>query len=545
MRGPQRVLIDLQRHMMSDGYSYVSGNPYEWPLPYAVMVKGQDVVLFASASEALNSGLLNVWQNLGESRVPRGLVLVGDEEELEPFRAENLSGSVAWIRTPGELVEVRRRGPTAKVLSKRKLRRLLEQEPPEGMTASTCQAALQRNLEELQASQSFYDRADRTAARPGPTLTYTLIGACVMLFAAMFLVEGANVLTAPGEGVIYDWGGLHGPSIRQGQWWRILSSAFLHIGLLHLIFNMYALGVFGSLLERLQGRARIGLIYAVSVVTAALGSLFWHPTVISAGASGGIFGLIGGVTALLIRHRRDFPPHLQKAIWKWLLTILAYNAVLMFALSGLIDNAAHMGGLVGGLAVGLIFCRSPVRKEPVKPWQWAIGALLLAGVVVGGGWIYSRIPTGEPMRWEVHEKEQLLLDRTHRIVVALEEKASQAQAVHRTMADAAPGEIASRLTEIRTEVQALTDKLPTIEEFDVPELESLKMDLDLLETLDKAQEVGKALQEALSLRISRLTYDAPGDLEDLGKITGADTPFGQALEAYRNHRQELLEAMER
>ncbi len=545
MRGPQRVLIDLQRHMMSNGYSYVSGNPYEWPLPYAVMVKGQDVVIFALASEAMNSGLLDVWENLGESRVPRGLVLVGTGEELEPFRAEKLSGSVAWIRTPGESVEVRRRGPTAKVLSRRKLRRLLEQEPPEGMTASTCQAALQRNLEELQASQNFYDRADRSAVRPGSTLTYTLIGACVMLFAAMLLVEGPGVLTAPGEGVIYDWGGLHGPSIRQGQWWRILSSAFLHIGALHLIFNMYALGVFGSLLERLQGRGRVGLIYAVSVVTAALGSLLWHPTVTSAGASGGIFGLIGGVTALLIRHRRDFPPHLQKAIWKWLLTILAYNAVLMWALSGMIDNAAHLGGLVGGLAIGLIFSRSPVRKESVKPWQWGLGALLLAGLAVGGGWIYSRIPTDEPMRWKLLEEEQLLLDRTDRIVRSLQEKASQAQAVHRVMADAAPGEIASRLAEIRSEVRALTAKLPTAEEIDVPELEPLMMDLELLETLQKARAVGVTLDKILSRRISRLTYDAPGDLEDLRKITEADTPFGQALKSYRNQRQDLLEALEK
>jgi membrane associated rhomboid family serine protease len=537
-------LIDLQRHMMSNGYSYVSGNPYEWPLPYAVMVKGQDVLLLASASEAMDSGLLNVWQNLGESRVPRGLILVGTEEELEPFRAEKLPGSVAWIRTPGESVEVRRRGPAAKLLSRRKLRRLLEQEPPEGMTASTCQAALQRNLEELQASQNFYDRADRSAARPGPTLTYTLIGACVMLFAAMLLVEGPGVLAAPGEGVIYDWGGLHGPSIRQGQWWRILSSAFLHIGALHLIFNMYALGVFGSLLERLQGRGRVGLIYAVSVVTAALGSLLWHPTVISAGASGGIFGLIGGVTALLIRHRRDFPPHLQKAIWKWLLTILAYNAVLMWALSGMIDNAAHMGGLVGGLAVGLIFSRSPVRKEPVKSWQWALGAVLLAGIAAGGGWIYSRIPPDEPMRWKVHEKEKLLLDRTDRIVSSLEEKASQAQAVPRVMADAAPGEIASRLTQLRREVRALSDKLPTAEEIDVPGLEHLMMDLKLLATLQKARTVGQSLEDSLSQWISRLTYNAPADPEDLGKIVGADTPFAQALESYRKQRQEFLQALE-
>jgi membrane associated rhomboid family serine protease len=522
VHGTQRVLIDLQRHLMSSGYTYVSGNPYEWPLPYVVMTKAQDVLVLAGASQAVSSGALRVWENLDKAKVPRALLLVGEQEDLESLKAMDLSGTVARICASSGELAVRRQGPSAKVAGKRQLRRLLDVEPPEGMTAGTCQAALQRNLEELQASQAFHERAQRASHRPSPLLTYALIGACIMLFAAMFIIEGASVLSFPSREVLHDWGGLYGPSVRQGQWWRVISSAFLHIGALHLAFNMYALGIFGSLLERLQGRGRMAAIYAVSLLTAAIGSLWWHPQVLSAGASGGIFGLIGGVAALLVRHHKDFPPHMRKAIRRWLLTILGYNVVLMGVMYEVIDNAAHIGGFAGGLLVGLILTRSPVRRESIRPWQVAAGACLLVLVALGGAHAWQGIAQTQDKPWETARRDQYILDRCDLHVGRIEAIMQQAP------------EAVSSVPEIQYLLEQVANARVQLPGPEVSEISNP----DLRRLVREAHLVARAAQESLQARLNAIIYDhAPG-----AERTSVLRRFNPALQRYRRARAQVPKA---
>src|SRR5207249_3684590 len=89
------------------------------------------------------------------------------------------------------------------------------------------------------------------------------------------------------------WGADFGPSTTGGQWWRLLTSSFLHVGVVHLLANLVGLATFGPLVERLYGSAAFLALYIVGALTASLASVSWNPVILSAGASGAIFAVVG------------------------------------------------------------------------------------------------------------------------------------------------------------------------------------------------------------------------------------------------------------
>ena len=149
------------------------------------------------------------------------------------------------------------------------------------------------------------------------------------------------------------WGadsGVH--VILYNQWWRIITSAFVHVGAAHLIMNMWALWVLGTLAEAVLGTYLYLGIYVVSAIAASLMSLYWHPNVVGAGASGAIMGILGAVVAVLKFARLPLPkPALRSSIRS-----LVQGAVLTLVIGvvGPIDNAAHVGGLLCGLFIGVL-----------------------------------------------------------------------------------------------------------------------------------------------------------------------------------------------
>jgi rhomboid protease GluP len=139
--------------------------------------------------------------------------------------------------------------------------------------------------------------------------------------------------------------------VAQGEWWRLLTAMFLHIGLLHLAFNSLALYVFGGLIEGALGSARMLSLYlvtgfAASAASFALGS----PAVAAAGASGAIFGLLG---AWLVYNLRRRSLSLARSNVQSALLLIGINLVFGFTVPG-IDNLAHIGGLVSGVAAGFV-----------------------------------------------------------------------------------------------------------------------------------------------------------------------------------------------
>jgi len=147
------------------------------------------------------------------------------------------------------------------------------------------------------------------------------------------------------------WGANFKPVTTSGQWWRLLTSTFLHGGLMHLLANMYGLLFVGIFLEPKLGKTKYAIIYLATGIIASFASLYLHDATVSIGASGAIFGLYGVFLALLLT--RVFPKDFSKAFLTSTLIFIGYNLLMGFAGAG-IDNAAHIGGLVSGFIIGLI-----------------------------------------------------------------------------------------------------------------------------------------------------------------------------------------------
>lgn len=141
-----------------------------------------------------------------------------------------------------------------------------------------------------------------------------------------------------------------GPLVKQGAYATLLTSAFLHFGIVHLLVNMYALLVMGMVMERLLGTVRFGAVYCVSAITGSLLSLVVHPNVVSAGASGAIFGIGGAMLALGLRRANVLPKNLMKILGRGTFPFFAYNLVFGLVIPG-INLVAHTGGALGGAAV--------------------------------------------------------------------------------------------------------------------------------------------------------------------------------------------------
>lgn len=211
------------------------------------------------------------------------------------------------------------------------------------------------------------------------TVTSVLLALNIAIFGLMVLA-GVHPMQ-PAVDDLIRWGANYGPQTTQGQWWRLGSCVFLHIGLLHLLFNMVALWNVGALMERLLGRVGFLTLYVLSGLFSSLLSLAWHPAVVSAGASGAIFGVYGGLLAFLVRHR-DMQHHgFLTALRSNTLAFLGYNLVFGMLQQG-IDMAAHVGGLLAGFGCGLLLTstrplRSRARQQSRSGLIGVLGLLLL------------------------------------------------------------------------------------------------------------------------------------------------------------------------
>lgn len=220
----------------------------------------------------------------------------------------------------------------------------------------------------------FADRLD--ALSRGWPATTALVLANVVVFAAM-TASGAGLLR-PDPAVHIQWGSNFGPLTATGEWWRLGTATFLHFGLLHLAFNMWALWDAGRLVERLYGTARFVVLYAVAGLAGSVASLAWNPTVNSAGASGAIFGVFGALIAFVLDRRNGVPLTVTTRLRSSALAFVIYSVGFGLAFPG-IDNAAHLGGLVAGAAMGLLLSR-PLSPDARAPAPLRVAAAALAGL---------------------------------------------------------------------------------------------------------------------------------------------------------------------
>src|SRR5881394_965467 len=176
-------------------------------------------------------------------------------------------------------------------------------------------------------------------------VTKTLIAVNVGIYL-ITAVQGAGI-NSPG-GTLFDKMFLYGPFVAQGDWWRLITAAFLHASLIHLGFNMLALWWFGAPVEEYLGRARFIGLYLVSGLAGSAGALVLTPHAVTVGASGAIFGILGA--ALVLERQGSY------VLGGSAMGLIVINLVLSFVLSH-ISIGAHIGGLIGGAACMLVLSR--------------------------------------------------------------------------------------------------------------------------------------------------------------------------------------------
>lgn len=188
---------------------------------------------------------------------------------------------------------------------------------------------------------------DLIKPKEGFFITPIIIYLNILVFLIMVL-SGLGLVSFKGQDLL-KWGANFRPLVEGGQWWRLFTSMFLHGGLFHLFANLYGLLFVGIFLEPLLGKSKYAVVYILTGILASCTSIWWHDATISVGASGAIFGLYGLFLALMTT--KVYPPDFNKAFLLSTLVFVGFNLVM--GLSGGIDNAAHIGGLISGFIIGL------------------------------------------------------------------------------------------------------------------------------------------------------------------------------------------------
>lgn len=193
----------------------------------------------------------------------------------------------------------------------------------------------------------------------GYAATPILVWINVLLFVVM-VIGGVSPIDPTATSLVA-WGGNYGAALIQGAWWRLLTAAFLHAGVIHLLSNMIALVYVGAFLEPLIGTQRFAMAYVIAALCASLFGFYIHPDVVSVGASGAVFGMFGVLLSLLTTRL------IPKDIRRRLLLLLGYYVVynLLYGMKEGIDNAGHIGGMVTGFVFGYWYYFS-LRAQQAK-----------------------------------------------------------------------------------------------------------------------------------------------------------------------------------
>ncbi|HXU93521.1 MAG TPA: rhomboid family intramembrane serine protease [Gallionella sp.] len=213
---------------------------------------------------------------------------------------------------------------------------------------------------------------------PIPWVTYFLVAANVLIWGAA-IVQGANIAHTSADKLLL-WGGNAASEVQRGEWWRLFTATFLHGGLMHLFMNMLGLVSIGILVERIYGHRLYMLIYVGSgLIGSALSLHFSAQTAVSVGASGAIFGVTGALLVGVYQHRDRLPKTFSRNMITSMSVFIIYSLLQGFSKQG-IDNAAHIGGLLGGAMLAFVLPERFNMEHFLANWKKraALGSALAA-----------------------------------------------------------------------------------------------------------------------------------------------------------------------
>ncbi len=216
------------------------------------------------------------------------------------------------------------------------------------------------------------------ARTPQVWVTPVLILANAVVHVAMAL-RGADPWSTSSTDAIA-WGANYAHLTLGGQWWRLLTSAFVHFGTPHLVLNMVVLWSVGYLVEALVGNVGFLIAYLLAAVVGSIASLSWNPYAVAAGASGAVFGVYGVLLAYLVRARESVPPELVRRLGRGAVLFVVLNLALGLAIKN-VDLADHLGGLAAGFCAGLVLARPLAWRT--RPLDALFRALVLGSVGIG------------------------------------------------------------------------------------------------------------------------------------------------------------------
>ena len=242
-----------------------------------------------------------------------------------------------------------------------------------------------------------------------PPVTSGLIAINVIVFLAM--VFGGVSVMDPNPQELFRWGANFGPVSLILQPWRLLTANYIHIGILHIALNMWGLWSLGNLAERIFGGWTYFVIYTLCGLTGSLASAWRNPPILSAGASGAIFGIAGALIAALYLGKLPFPKHAVQSTLKSLVFVAGYNLFYGAIVPG-ISNSDHIGGLVCGLVLGAALAGSLTAARGVRE-VWRLGVFAVATISLFVAFIFVRNMRG--YRFEAntdsHSSRQSLMTR--------------------------------------------------------------------------------------------------------------------------------------
>ncbi|MGM9956676.1 MAG: rhomboid family intramembrane serine protease [Peribacillus sp.] len=246
-----------------------------------------------------------------------------------------------------------------------------DEEIDEGQVLELKKVAISASVKKAKAEQKVFQQAK-------PFFTYILIAIQVAVFILMGFSGGST-----DSRTLIEFGAKYSPYILQGEWWRFFTPMVVHIGFIHLLMNTFSLYLIGAEVERIYGNARFLFIYIFAGFAGTLGSFIMTPN-LSAGASGAIFGCFGA----LLYFGMVYPKLFMRTMGSTVILLIVINLVYGFTVSG-IDNAGHIGGLIGGfLAAGVVHL--PKTQKVLRQMAFLVGTAVLTYFLLQFGYTHQK-----------------------------------------------------------------------------------------------------------------------------------------------------------
>jgi membrane associated rhomboid family serine protease/Tfp pilus assembly protein PilF len=346
-------------------------------------------------------------------------------------------------------------------------------------------------------------------------VTQAIFGINVAVFIGMTLA-GASPME-PTSAQLVHWGANYGPYTVAGEWWRLLTCVFVHIGIVHIALNMWCLWSLGRIAEAVYDHWTFGAVYLITGVSASVASLIWSLDRVSAGASGAIFGIAGALIASFYLGEFSLPRAAVSGLLRSVVTFAGYNLVIG-AMLGITDNAAHVGGLVSGLILGALIAKvAPAHDNVLRR-----AGVLLVGIAIaygGAAWLWH----SHAYIFHAQTGQRLLIEsKTDQAIAELQIAARQRPSyfpAHYDLGRAygVKGDFAKAELELRRAIEL------------EPQSEDAYYGLGL------AYLAGKRPQQAREafLRLLRLNPKSPDAHFGLGAVSADEQKYSEALEEYK------------